>query len=297
MKAASSLSSRLDMLLLTLRKSMDIKKIELFLPEGNPTGCIFCDVANWDGKVFKITKNRFRDYRERHDLQYTGIYILIGGDQNTQIYIGEAENLYMRLAQHLDEDFWSTCIAITKKENILNKAHVKFLENYFYSIAKEVGRCYIKNSCIPTKSSLSEADEVVLEDFAQKAISVIGALGYRMFMPLINAEEYHAEYFSISPTKTHPKVEAKGIISNEGFVVLKGSGSIDKFSKHSSASLRMKWESLRKDGTIKNNVFTKNYLSSSPSTAAAMILGRNANGLTEWKTKDKITLKEYLNLE
>lgn len=276
---------------------MDIKKIELFLPEGNPAGCIFCDVANWDGKVSKITKSRLRNYRERPDLQYTGIYILIGEDQGTQIYIGEAENLYARLTQHLDEDFWSTCIAITKKENILNKAHAKFLENYFYSIAKEVGRCTIKNSCIPTKSSLSEADEVVLEDFAQKAIGVIGALGYRMFIPVINNEECYAEYFSILPTKTHLKTEAKGTISDEGFVVLRGSGSADEFSKHSSASLHAKWENLHKDGVIKDGIFTKNYLFSSPSTAAAMVLGRNANGLTEWKTENKITLKEYLSTE
>lgn len=118
-----------------------------------------------------------------------------------------------------------------------------------------------------------------------------------MFMPVIDGEESHIECFSILPTKMHLKVEAKGTISNEGFVVLKGSGSADEFSRHSSTSLRAKWENLHKNGTIKNNVFTKDYLSSSPSTAAAMVLGRNANGLTEWKTKDKITLKEYLSLE
>ena len=39
--------------------------------------------------------------------------------------------------------------------------------------------------------------------------------------------------------------------------------------------------------------FPDDYIFSSPSTAAAMVLGRNANGLTEWRLKDGRTLKEF----
>ena len=35
------------------------------------------------------------------------------------------------------------------------------------------------------------------------------------------------------------------------------------------------------------------YIFSSPSTAAVMVMGRNANGLSEWKLKDGKTLKEF----
>ena len=45
----------------------------------------------------------------------------------------------------------------------------------------------------------------------------------------------------------------------------------------------------------KNNIFTKDMLFLSPSTAAAMVLGRNSNGLTEWKDKNGKTLKEIMN--
>ena len=34
-------------------------------------------------------------------------------------------------------------------------------------------------------------------------------------------------------------------------------------------------------------VFTVDYVFSSPSLAAAVVMGRNANGRTEWKTNDK----------
>ena len=40
------------------------------------------------------------------------------------------------------------------------------------------------------------------------------------------------------------------------------------------------------------NVFTQDYMFNSPSTAAAVVLGRIANGRIEWKTKNGKTLKE-----
>jgi hypothetical protein len=40
--------------------------------------------------------------------------------------------------------------------------------------------------------------------------------------------------------------------------------------------------------------FPDDYIFSSPSTAASIVLGRNANGLTEWKAKGRQeTLKDF----
>ena len=46
------------------------------------------------------------------------------------------------------------------------------------------------------------------------------------------------------------------------------------------------------NGTVVNEVFVKDYVFTSPSLAAAVVMGRNANGRTEWKNKDGITLKD-----
>jgi hypothetical protein len=42
-----------------------------------------------------------------------------------------------------------------------------------------------------------------------------------------------------------------------------------------------------------NFIFEKDHEFSSPSTAAAIVMGRNANGLKEWKLKNGKTLKEF----
>jgi len=45
----------------------------------------------------------------------------------------------------------------------------------------------------------------------------------------------------------------------------------------------------------KNNdlILTDDYIFGSPSTAAAIVMGRNANGLIEWKLSNGKTLKEF----
>ncbi|MNL66818.1 hypothetical protein D3C87_1913420 [compost metagenome] len=53
-------------------------------------------------------------------------------------------------------------------------------------------------------------------------------------------------------------------------------------------------EELVRKGVVFNNQFTEDFIFSSPSYAAAVVMGRSANGLTEWKTIDGRILK---NLE
>lgn len=45
-------------------------------------------------------------------------------------------------------------------------------------------------------------------------------------------------------------------------------------------------------GVVKDQMFVKDYLFSSPSMAAAVIMGRSANGLIEWKKEDGSTMKD-----
>ena len=51
--------------------------------------------------------------------------------------------------------------------------------------------------------------------------------------------------------------------------------------------------SLIEKGVIDSNFcFTKDYIFTSPSLAAAVVMGRNANGRTEWKTEDHKSIKD-----
>jgi hypothetical protein len=81
-----------------------------------------------------------------------------------------------------------------------------------------------------------------------------------------------------------------------GFVVLKGSKFANPIVSSFAPSFKKLRDSLIEEETLvfENNDFilTKDHIFSSPSTAAAIVMGRNANGLTEWKLKCGKSLRE-----
>lgn len=267
------------------------KTIELFLLDGNPNNRIICSISNWDGMGFKIPRTMIRESKDRDELNNTGVYFLFNKSEKI-LYIGEAENIYLRILQHLSEDYWNEALIFVKKDNGLNKAHVKFLENYFYNIAKLVDRYIIKNSTIPTKSSISESEKAAMEEFAYYIRLITNTLDYKPFEKLVENKEKNREDLFINSIG----LQARGRMTNEGFVVIKGSESNNEFKTANFPSLKRKWMQLREEGIVDNNgIFTKDYLFSSPSLAASMVLGRNANGLVEWKNSKKNNFKRNGN--
>ena len=155
------------------------KTIQMYIFDGNPNGRIMCELSNWNGRVYKISRNEISEFSQREDSGNTGVYFLFGKDEenNETIYIGEAEKMLSRLKQHLkDPEYWNDCIAVISKDNVLNKAHVKYLENKFYLLAQASGRSTIVNSTIPTCSSILEYDEAMLQEFISNAKLLVNQL-------------------------------------------------------------------------------------------------------------------------
>jgi len=94
-------------------------------------------------------------------------------------------------------------------------------------------------------------------------------------------------------------LKAQGYESNQGFVVKANSQACVEMTTsmqqqmHGIVDLR---QELITNGVLKivldSYVFQQDYSFSSPSTAAAIVLGRSANGRTEWKDESGRTLKE-----
>ena len=88
------------------------------------------------------------------------------------------------------------------------------------------------------------------------------------------------------------KVMAKGYSIDEQFVVMKGS----QMSSETRTSCR-EWIKTRRDelvstGKVIDNTFAEDVVFSSPSAAAATILGGETNGLLSWKNDEGKTLKQ-----
>jgi hypothetical protein len=276
------------------------KTIKLFLIDGEPSGRMTCELSNWTGKAYKIPRIKIKDCTDRPELNNPGVYLLFGKNEIGMdlVYIGEAETVYKRLSQHLNQkDFWTEAIVFISKDENLNKAHIKYLENRLFELAKIVNRYQIENSTTPTLSSIAEADRAEMEEFIQNIKILINTLGHKVFEEKRETKPSHPQDAYTFIIKAVRGAEAQGEPTSEGFVVFKGSKvASSTVPSMTSNFLKLRNELIESGVIVSNNgvlEFPEDYVFSSPSTAAAMVLCRNANGLTEWKLKDGTTLKDF----
>lgn len=255
-----------------------------------------CELSNWNGRVYKISRNELMEFSQREDSENTGIYFLFGKDEenNDTVYIGEAEKMFTRLKQHLkDKEYWNDCVVVISKDNLLNKAHVKYLENKFYLLAKNAGRALITNSTIPTCSSVSEYDEAMLLEFINNAKLLVNTLGYKVFETVEDAVVRHNDMQSYFFIKAARGADAKGLIVSDGFAVMKGSAIASSTVKSLADSLVKLRNSLIEKGVMDNNMkFLRDYIFTSPSLAAGVVMGCSANGRTAWKNSEHKSIKD-----
>ena len=194
------------------------KTIQMCIFDGNPNGRIMCELSNWNGRVYKISRNDLNEFSNRSDSEFTGVYFLFGKDEenNDTVYVGEAEKMLVRLKQHLkDHNYWNDCVVVISKDNILNKAHVKFLENKFYNLANDAKRATItygrrvelfrglgllaEHSAEETYSSpvISKVNSLTPERTASSSVSSSGAVCVSSLPDTISVTESLLIFFSI----------------------------------------------------------------------------------------------------
>ncbi len=279
--------------------------VNVFLPTGDPQGLKVVEKSNWTGRGLVIPKAIFGPSRQREELSRTGVYLLVGPGETSAlpiVYVGEGDPVRPRLEQHVaKKDFWTHAIVFTSKDSNLNKAHVQHLEARLVQLASAAKRCVLDNGNSPAPPSLSEVDVAMAEGFLDDVLLCLPILGYGLFetgseaaasAPLAEGEDLHL---------TAKGIEARGREVAAGFVVFRESGAVG--SSRVTASLQTHISSVKdlRDELIRQAVLvpqgdayvlSQDYVFSSPSTAAAVLLGRSANGRTEWKTREGRTLKE-----
>ena len=270
--------------------------------DSDPNGRIVCDLSNWTGKAYRIPRGKVKDCSNREDLKSTTVYLLFGKPETStdkaKVYIGEAENAYSRLVYHVSEkEFWNEAVVFISKDENLNKAHIKYLESRLFEIANTASRYEIQNANIPTKSSISESDQAEMEEFIEYIKILINTMGFKVFEPLIKQDLVNNDNEEKLYIKAARGADAKGKRTSDGFVVFRNS----EIATDTVKSYREKGLNKLRDELIENKIIVKvedklifksDYLFSSPSAAAMVIMGRSANGLLEWKDSSGKVLRD-----
>jgi len=276
--------------------------LKIFLAFGDPKRLRTAELSNWTGKAVAGPRSEFEKLLGREESHSPGVYFLTGTDPDTNkgaIYIGEAECIKDRIKSHLSKDFWNNIVFFITKDENLTKAHIRYIEGRLIEIAKLAERTVVMNSQ-GSGAKLPESDREDMEVFLEKMLQVLPVLGVESFVQRTSTVESEAEREML--TCKIKNVIASGYLTPNGIVVLAGSSAV--LTERSSAK---KWPSvmfqrnklIEEGGLVQNGAkydFTKDTEFSSPSSAAAVIHGGSANGLTAWLNKDGKSLKDLQNV-
>jgi hypothetical protein len=272
--------------------------LRIFVADGDPDGLRLVERSNWVGKALVFPRALLPKIKQRTEINQTGVYLLLGPREDGEgemLYIGEGDPVRPRLECHFaQKDFWNRAVCFVAVPGQLNKAHVQFLEANLIRLAKAAKRLPLDNANQPAEPSLSEADCADMQVFLENMLGMLPVLGIHAFEPGSSA----AGAAETLLTCQGKGVVASGYEATQGFVVKAGSQavseSVPSMRQHVRGMFDLR-EELIGNGVLqpKNGHlhFSQDYVFSSPSTAAAVVLGRSANGRVEWKNDMGKTLK------
>ncbi|MCB4365995.1 GIY-YIG nuclease family protein [Hydrogenophaga taeniospiralis] len=278
--------------------------LRIFVADGDPDGLRIVDRFNASARAVVFPRALLPQVKTRPELQQTGVYLLLGprpDGEGELLYVGEGDPILPRLQDHQSKkDFWTRAIGFVAVGGLLNKAHVQFLEARLVALARAAKRVPLDNGNFPGEPTLSEADRADMEVFLSHMLGMLPVLGVHAF------ESAPAVAAKASPLLSckGKGVLASGYEASQGFVVKAGSQAVPESVPSMQQHVRGMFD-VRQD-LISNGVlaladglyrFTQDYSFTSPSTAAAVVLGRPANGRIEWKDAQGRTLKSLQEAE
>ncbi|MCW8825398.1 MAG: GIY-YIG nuclease family protein [Gammaproteobacteria bacterium] len=266
------------------------------------TGIRHGEIVNWTGQAMMVPRKRYNELKEWDEASKPGVYFLFGEDDSRgepMAYIGESENVYERLKQHVDKkEFWNEAVLFTNKDENLTKAHAKYLESRLIGAANEASRYKIENGTAPPLPNLPRGDRDAMDDFFDNLRLLLGALGHKLLESVskVIVDDEGESGTAIIISMKQSGLIANGQFTDEGVVVLPGSQATNNVRSSLSDGynkLRMK---LIFTGVLEQKedyfVFTREYLFSSPSAAGAIVCGQACNGRIIWKDDKGRTLKQ-----
>ena len=110
------------------------KSITVYLMDGDSSQRYQVTLDNWNIKVYKIPVGLVAASNSLDSIHTAGVYFLFGYVEGQKsVYVGEAEDVYRRLTQHIPEKdgyIWDNAVVFIASEiGVLDKARVKYLEN------------------------------------------------------------------------------------------------------------------------------------------------------------------------
>ena len=278
---------------------MTPKTIQIFLPGGDPQGIRIAEITTRIMQAIEVPRSLLADFLKMPESKQVAVYFLIGSSddvEDPQVYIGQTGDLPARLTSHnKNKEYWERAVVVISKTNSMTQTHGLFLEWYCIQEVRNADRYTDQNGNSGSRPHTPAPLEADCLEMFETASTLLATLGHPLFSPLKvdDGKPGDEELFFCTGSDSH----GRGQYTQEGFVVLKGSsGRLEPVpSMYKSTFLKAR-QRIIDAGIMKAEgdrlVFQKDHLFNSPSMAAIILMGRHANGWTEWKDKSGQTLDE-----
>jgi hypothetical protein len=279
------------------------KTIQIFLPSGEPHGIRIAEITTRIVQVIEVPRSLLSSFLGMEQSSQVGVYFLIGEDTedgDRLVYVGQTGDLRARLAAHNQKkDFWERALVLVSKTNSLTQAHALFLEWHALQQIRSAGRFADENGNSGSRPHTPAPLEAECFEVFETGSVLVSILGYPLFDPVAKPKQSQEPAEILNLRSPSNGLEAKGLYTAEGFVVLAGSvGRVDTAPSLGDANKR--WRQRLLDGGVMQTddqgrlVFPKDHLFRTPSGAAIALLGRTANGWKEWKSPQGQTLHQLI---
>jgi hypothetical protein len=291
------------------------KSIRIYLAEGTPQGVLIAEIVNWTGQVLAAPRSKLAELLARDETRQTGLYFLAGEDAQgaERLYIGESDNVAERLKLHNKSErmnFWERQWIVVNKDRNLTKSHVKYLESCLIEIAVQSPSVTPENTIKPDYNRLPEGDLADMRYFLAQMRLILPVLGLDFLKEHAAVKRDVLSVQEPPPGEQSPLFEiesqkhaltAKGREIGGEFIVFAGSETRPAWqgkAGHGYAKLHAR---LLESGKIalsadgRKAMFREDVPFSSPSAAAAVVLGGPINGRDRWKTKDGLSYDDWQN--
>ena len=260
--------------------------------------------ANSSTLVYRVPYQNIKDKNEKFPFALKNtfiVYILFGKNNKGKdaVYVGKSKNgITDRPGSHDDKyDNWTYCYILThnNERTFFNDATIQYIEDKINNKFNTLGS-FDNTTKTTTSGTANSNDESDCEEYLEDAYQMLDVLGLDLISPQNNGAPVNA------PSNVNPVVNNKRIpngiytlsrqikrAENQVFTaklkVAKGSFMLQKGSEicpDECAGLPSSIIEKRKNARIVNNVLCEDIEFSTPSYAAAFVLGAVCNGWLYW---------------
>ncbi len=271
------------------------KVLYMILKDGTSSGIVESRLGMNNGICYKIPRTRLTEASSLSGINNNGIYILFGDDTATSkkiAYIGKSSTIINRLKTHkATKDYWNEVLVFVTENNVLNQAHISYIEYKLCEEAKRVNKdknnYTIMNDQKPQDPNITEAEKINAKEFIDMIKLFVSVMKYDLFDAYKKEKsDSNILYLTIGGEEL-----GKAMSIDEGFLVLKGS-KIRLTNHKIPDTLQKKYNEEINSPDIQDGIYVNDHLFKSSSIAALVLSGTSINGREYWKTKDGRTLKK-----